>query len=96
MKYLLTQITAGDSVLLTHDATQQKMYPKQMFVHSDYSSATLAHDIALIRLGSPIVFNNNVSNVNLSSELPPYNTTLSVAGNTTLSVAGNSHPFCSR
>jgi len=73
-------ITAGDNELFAYDGMEQKLYPKQIFVHKDYSDINLENDIALIRLEAPIVFNSNISNIALSTSLPDQGTTLFVAG----------------
>ena len=56
----------GDFILagITHPGSsgQQKSLMKSVVIHPQYNKATKNNDIAIVKLKSPLTFNNNVKN----------------------------------
>uniref|UniRef100_UPI00398F785B coagulation factor VII-like n=1 Tax=Pristiophorus japonicus TaxID=55135 RepID=UPI00398F785B len=54
------QIVAGEHILSEDEGTEQKRNVSQMIQHENYSKATVNNDIALLKLGAPVVLDDYV------------------------------------
>ena len=63
---------------------QQKILMKTVKIHSQYNSVTADNDISIVKLNTPLTFNNNVKNACLpeSSFAPQSNAVVSGWGTT--------------
>lgn len=58
-------VVAGEHNLLSSDGVEQEVQVAELIPHPDYNTLNSRNDIAIFRLASPLVFNQNVSAANI-------------------------------
>mmetsp|Transcript_23643 Transcript_23643/g.41987 ORF Transcript_23643/g.41987 Transcript_23643/m.41987 type:complete len:321 (+) Transcript_23643:1527-2489(+) len=77
----------GDHIISISEPTEQQVGTRVFFVHPNYNPATLSHDLALIKLNSPVNISASVQPITIST-LPADGTNLTVVGWGALSQGG--------